>query len=511
MTVSLAGKISFVIAAAVLCCTSVTVAQIAAGPLTVQGLDHLSTAGVRSRAMGGTVGANGYDASALFSNPAALSRLKSAEVRLGGLFGNTSQEQTQEWVPFMTNPALSALFEGLADEAHIPTAKDSMGVPLTGWKAVQRQYDNIRPNWDRSASAAKPFSLAAAAPVTIGDLRITAGFGVSQVMNLDHFYQNNNAISPYLGQLRPDPKIITKPIDTVHAQWYQYIRERTGNVYGITPGISTALMSGLTLGVSATILTGSSDDNEQRVERGHLYLATNNKAVATDFLLDTVYYRQSKLGTSTYAGTMFTAGVMLEQEFFSIGVVVKPSYTVSRTWERSVTSLDTTAKSFPVRIDSLARRSFTESGKDDLEFPLSYTIGIVLTPTDRWTIAFDYEMRSLSDVTVTGSAPGVSSQPWVNSYGTMRFGAEYRPSLMLALRGGYHEDIQAFSPDGSSIIGEPARGGIYSFGAGLAFGNVLVDLTYEYFTLTYQDVYQSNGNYNALQRHQVMVEAAYRF
>ncbi len=511
MTMNLATKIIGVIVAATLCCASAMVAQIAAGPLDVQGLDQLSVASGRSRAMGGTVGANGNDASALFSNPAALSRLGSFELRVGGLFGSTSRQQTQEWVPYMSDPGLSAMFESLADPSHIPTPKDSLGVPLTGWKAVQRQYDNIQPNWDRSSSSAQPLSLVAAMPLKVADISITAGIGASQVMNLDHYYQNNNALSPYLGQLRPDPKTITKPIDTVNAQWYQYIRERTGSVYGITPGFSAALVQGLTFGASATLLTGKSDDNEHRVERGHLYLATNNKATANDFMLDTVYYQQAKVGTSSYSGTMFTVGLLFQQNFFSLGVTVKPAYTLTRTWDREVTSLDTTKKRFPVRIDSLVNRSYHESGKEDLAFPMAYTIGFILTPTEKWTLAFDYEVRSLSSMLLTGSTLTASSNPWVNNYATMRFGAEFRPSTTVALRTGYHEDIQAFSPDGSAIIGEPARGGIYSAGAGITLGNVLLELTYEYAVLTYQDIYQSNGNYNSQKRHNLMIEAAYRF
>lgn len=410
----------------------------------------------------------------------------------------------------MSNPGFSVLFESLTD--NIPTPYDSLGNPLTGWKAVQKQYDNIKPNWNRSSSTVQPLSLTAAVPLTIDNFKIVAGIGVSQAMDLDHFCQNNNALSPYLGQLRPDPKIITKPIDTVHAQWYQYIRERKGAVYGITPGISlTTLLPGLMLGGSATILTGSSDDQERRVERGHIYIATNNKATANDFMVDTVYYQQSKVGTSSYTGSLLTFGVLFQQDRYSIGVILKPPYALTRTWKRDVSSLDTTKKSFPVRIDSLTTRSYHETGKEYLNFPLAYSLGIVLTPTDRWTIAFDYEMRNLADMELGAPSFGTMPFPWINKKGTMYLGAEYRTSDMLALRCGYHDEIQAFSPDGSAIIDEPARGGTYTLGAGFTFDNILFDLTYEYSILKYQDIYQSNVNYNTRQQHRVMMELAYRF
>jgi long-subunit fatty acid transport protein len=228
-------------------------------------------------------------------------------------------------------------------------------------------------------------------------------------------------------------------------------------------------------------------------------------------MVDTVYYGQTKIGTSTYRGSIFTFGLHFQQERYSVGLTVRPPMEITRTWDRDVASVDTTRKPFPVRIDSLTTRRYHESGKDYVDFPFSYSLGIMLKPTDKWTIAFDYELRHLADVELTSAANSTASHPWANTKGALRLGAEYRASDLLALRGGYREDVQAFSPDGSAIINEPARGGIYSLGAGIAIGNILMDLAYEYSILKYQDVYQSNVNYNTREQHQFMVEFAYRF
>ena len=497
------------IVVALLSTASVMLAQPAAGPLTVQGLDQLSITGVRSRAMGGTGIASAVDASALFSNPAALGEISSLEIRGGGVFGSTARNQTQEWVPMRPVPGLSVLFEGLTGTIKTP---DSLGVPglaLSAWSSLQKQYDEIRPNWDRSASGGRPLSLVAATPLTVGGMSIVAGIGISEAINLDHYYQNNNSMSPYLGQQRPDPFLITKRNDTLHVQWYQYARTREGSIYGITPGFSIELLPGLTFGASASFLTGSSDDDERRVERGHINIAVSN-GVGTNFMVDTAYYVQLKVGTSTYKGNVFTLGLLVQQERYSIGVAVKPPMTITRSWDRDVTSIDTTKRPFPVRIDSLVRRNYREAGKDELALPFSYALGIVLRPTNRCMIAFDYEVRHLAEAELTSSGNAVS-KPWANSKGAMRLGAEYRASDMLALRGGYREDVQAFSPDGSAIINEPARGGVYSLGVGIGLGNIVFDLAYEYSILKYQDIYQSNVNYSTRQRHQLMMELSYRF
>lgn len=281
-------------------------------------------------------------------------------------------------------------------------------------------------------------------------------------------------------------------------------------MYGITPGVSISLLPGLKVGASATILTGSSDDNEGRVERGRVNIAVSN-GVGSNFMVDTVYYAQTKAGTSKYKGSIFTFGLHFQQERYSIGLTVRPPMEITRTWDRDVASIDTTRKPFPVPAGGQSTTRYHESGTDHLDFPISYSLGIMLRPSDKWTLAFDYELRHLADAELTSSSNSTASHPWANTKGAMRLGAEYRASDLLALRGGYREDVQAFSPDGSAIINEPARGGIYSLGAGILVGNILIDLAYEYSILKYQDIYQSNVNYNMREQHQFLMEFAYRF
>ena len=480
-------------------------AQPAAAPLGIQGLDRFTVSGVRSRGMGGTATASVNDASALFSNPAGLSRLAGFELRAGGLLGSTKNAQTQVWTPMRPLPGLSVLFEGLTGNVTPP-----QDTTLPPWDRLQVPYDNITPNWETSSSSAQMLSLVAAAPFSFEGVDLAAGVGFAQVINLDQYYQNNNSMTPYLGQQRPDPGLITDPIDTLHVQWYQYVRAREGGVYGITPGVSIAPIPELRLGGSVTFLTGSSDDSEQRVERGHISIEIET-STPQNFLLDTVRYYQQKTGTSKYSGTAFTFGLLFQQKRYGIGFTVRPPMTLTRAWSRQVTSLDTTRNTAPIRVDSLTTRSYAESGEDYVRYPWSYSLGLVLTPTDSWTIAFDYELRQLGDVQWTSTTGTAVAQPWVNTKGMIRLGLEYRASDAVAVRAGFREDLQAFSPDGSAIIGEPARGSVYSVGAGFTVENIMLEAVYEYARLRYEDVYQSNVNYNLMDRHQVLMEIAYRF
>ena len=221
MKSSLARRIDIKVVAALLSFASIVAAQPASGPLTIQGLDQFSTSGVRSRAMGGTGIASALDASALFSNPASLGQLSSLEIRAGGLFNSTSRKQTQEWVPMRPLPGLSALFEGLTGNIKTPDSLGIAGLPLGAWSALQKQYDNITPDWEKTSTAAHPLSLVAAMPLKFEGFDLVAAIGVSQMINLDQYYQNNNSMSPYLGQQRPDPFLITDRLDTLHVKWYQ--------------------------------------------------------------------------------------------------------------------------------------------------------------------------------------------------------------------------------------------------------------------------------------------------
>ncbi len=482
-------------------------AQPAAAPLGIQGLDQWVTSGARSRAMGSTGLAGLQDASALFSNPAALSQLSVMEVRLGGSFASVDQRQDQSWVPLKNLPGLSLLFEGQVRGIRSPL--NALGQPLTPWTTLQKPYDDIASGWRRRTSVGRPQMLAIAVPVTVADVRVTAGLGISQMVDLDHRYLNNNALDPYLGQQRPYTGW-SKAIDTLHVHWFQYLRSREGDIFGATAAMSVQVTPDLMVGALLKVLSGSSNDLEQRIERGHLNIAVG-QGEAKDFMVDTVRYYQTATGTSQYSGVAFTGGLIFRQPRYSIGVTLRPRVEIARSWDRTITIVDTTVKPFPVRIDSAVASVRQESGTDHVSFPQTLAFGIVLRPTDRWTVAFDYEVRNLG--AVERRSDGVSGivRPWVGSNAEWRLGVEYRPADLLALRTGYHEASQAFVPDGAALMDEPARATVLAFGVGFNLGAVLLDVAYEYRALKYQDLYQSNINANALLRHQILAEFAYRF
>lgn len=483
------------IAAALSLFSSHSFAQGAAEPLLLHGFDQRALFDVRSRGMGGAMLAAGTNASILFVNPAGLTNVSAMELRVAFLTARTSQQQTQEWIPNRFWTGLSLMMEDKWGDIKVPVTTDP-------WEQLQKSFDTIGPNWSRRTARTLPLSIAFAMPVEIAEFPFVFGIGGSREIDLDHFFQNNNVTDPLLGQYRPQPLPEVQPSDTLRVRWYQFTRKREGVIWGITPAVGVSFSS-IKLGASATYYTGTSDDLEQRVDRGFLTLLYNRFRVQ-----DTVRYASLRTGSSTYKGFGGTTGLKIEQPRFSVAVTVHLPYTLERKYSGNFSS----------REDILINRAndsthttiinTNEAGTDKIHFPLAYSLGLLLKPFPRWAVAFDYDIRKLDRVDYTRNNGSVV-RPWVEAP-SFRFGAEYKLNDWLAFRGGYREVPQAFSPDGAAIAGDPAVMSVYSAGAGLSVFGIEIDAAYEYARLRYQDSWQSNVNHNTFIQHRLMLEIGYR-
>ncbi|WP_412061771.1 hypothetical protein [Rubrivirga sp. IMCC45206] len=441
-------------------------AQDAAAPLTVQGLDQQAAVGARARAMGGVRASGLSTSAALFSNPAALHRLSEAEVRLGG--GATAQalSQDQTWVPNRLYLELSLIFENEPGSPN-PT----------------RAFDDIRPDWEEDLGSTRPTLGSAAVPLPFapGGVSVTAGLGAALVADLDHYFQNNNALDPNIGAIRPQPIPRVQDGDSLMVGWAQFSRRREGSVYGVTPALALA-RGPFSLGVSATVLTGSSDDLEQTRDRGEFTLRYQNR-----FSLAAPTGGETTVtGTSDYSGTRLALAGGYETGALSVDAVWQPGYTLSREWSRSDGS----------------------AGTDEVRFAPAVTVGAAVRPSDRVTVAADVDLRALASAEVLYADSTEAERPWVSG-ATVHLGAEVRALDWLALRGGYREQAQAFAPAGAALLDEPARADVFGAGVGLALGPLVLDVTYELSHLRYEDLWLSNGNRNAVTTHAVLFEAAY--
>jgi long-subunit fatty acid transport protein len=475
--------LTFVLIIVIVC--NMAHAQGIADPLSYHGLQNFNPMNVRSHAMGGSAVAVGTGISSMFSNPATLTNLQSIEFSIGGNWQNINYEQSQRWNPNRFYADLSLMFEnrfdGIKDPEIIRDSTDFLHKP----------FDKLKPEWNKNTSAVRPSVIAGGIPFSLMGVKIGAGIGYAEMINLNHYYQNNNAMSPYLGNYRPYPLPVVTQGDTLFVEWYQFIRQRKGSIYGIVPAIAVNPLDGISIGLSVAVLTGSSDDQQLRNDRGHLRFLYNS------YLLDSISSRSFTNGTSKYSGLIPTIGCLINQDYYSLGISLRPPATITRKWDQKIESEIGITKS-----------TLSTNGTDKLKMPWFYTLGIAFYPSEKINIGIDYAVQPYAEVKYL-SEQNNEIFPWVSSK-AFRVGIEYKYKKWLNLRAGAREEIQAFTPAGEGLIGDPASGAVYTAGFGVQFENIIIDGSYEYGTLRYNDLWQSNVNTNKVLSHNLMLEVCYK-
>ncbi len=458
------------------------------GPLTFQGLDRFTRHSAAVRAMGGVTIAVRQDIGLMFQDPAALNSIKGIQVSLGGLTSSTDAGQDQNYAPVRYYSNLSLILEGLTGMIPDP---DTALVGFTAQDTVQRPYDDIKPNWSRSYRNSIPLQAMAAAPVTLGSVRIVAGIGAVEYANLNHYYQHNNVLSPGILSQRPLPTLRPTDDNPVVVDWYQKIRSRDGSIRGYGFALAGAIEAiDLSIGLSGMILQGSSDDFEQQIGRGKLTFFSNA------FRADSVYNRVTRTGTSDFSGHELTFSSILTGRYVSAGFSVNPPSTITRAYTMQVVT-DTTG----------TPSATTIQGEDELQLPWRGTIGVSLTPIEKLTVGLGYEFRPYESVRYVDS-DGVETSPWI-PVSLFRIGVEYMAAPWLALRGGMRGEAEVFEPEGNQLIGEPVIYTVYSAGAGLFFSGARFNLAYEYALMKYEDTWASAISKNSEKRHTVVAQIAY--
>jgi hypothetical protein len=108
-----------------------------------------------------------------------------------------------------------------------------------------------------------------AVPFIVEDIPFVVGAGMVQWANMERYYANNNCFSPsVLSVLNGTISTLNLNTTPYITQWYQYIQERSGSIDGYGAAVSVKPVENLSVGVSALILSGKTDDLEIRVGRG---------------------------------------------------------------------------------------------------------------------------------------------------------------------------------------------------------------------------------------------------
>jgi opacity protein-like surface antigen len=471
-----------------LCLVQPMLAQGYDTPLNIQGLDRRAMHSAASSAVGGTSLVIGNDLGVMFTNPAALHTLSGIKLSLGGAQQQSSVNQEQHYAPLKYYSNFSLLMEGLT---HLIPDPDPLLVGTGPRDTVQRPYDTIGPNWSRKKDKGIPLHALIAVPFSLGETKFVAGAGAVQYADLHHSYQNNNVLSPSILSQRPLP-FSRPPNDSIPiiTQWSQYMRLRDGSLRGYGASLSAAVSDEIAFGVSGLVLSGSTDDFEQRVARGRLTFYTNA------FRLDSVYGHFTNTGTSDYKATELTVSGVYRGEYLSVGASVRPPMMITHTFTTDV-RVDTTG--IPI--------STIVNGEEKIRLPWRGSVGLAIIPHENVTLGFEYEFRPYESATYTTSG-GVESKPWLSA-SVARVGVEFRPVGWLALRGGVRGQAEVFEAEGNPLPGEAVTHSIYSGGVGISYAGIRLNLTYEYGQMKYQDIWGSAISLNTEKRHTFLADVTY--
>ena len=478
-------------------------------PLNIQGLNHVTLQSAASRAMGGTTLNLYNDAGVMFLNSASLQSLKGLQLSISGLQQFVSQKQVQQYTPLKYYSNFSLLMEGLTDLISNP---DTSLHGTNPGDTVQRAFDKIGPNWSYSRTKSLPIQVMLAMPFNIGESKFAIGIGSIEYANLEHYYRNNNVLSPAVGSVRPFPT--DRPINDstpVRTEWSAFERWRTGSIRGYGMAISGSLSGKIDLGVSGMMLEGSTDDFEQSASRGRLVF------YKTWFRLEPRFKYLTRSGESKYSGYEFTFSGIYHAKYVNFGFMVKPPMTITRKYSTNL-EIDTLNYVATVPIN----------GKDNITLPWRWTFGLSINLVQNLTLSMEYEVRpyasatywkeggeeilssTYSDYPFPISSVVVKSKPWLSS-SILHVGAAYEPSSWLVLRAGARGQSEVFEPTGNAIIGEPVSYSIYSAGCGLTFSGLRLNLTYEYSMMKYIEMWQTNININTEKRNNIIADIVIQF
>ncbi len=468
-------------------------AQAFGDPLTFQGLSHTTMQSAASRAAGGITFGIKNDVSLMFLNQASLTSIKGLQFSLGGLQRYNYSKQEQYYSGIQGTSAFAPLMEGTTGSISDPdTNVYKVTYVRTQADSVQRPFDSIGPNWNKSKDKSLPMQFLAAVPFTLGGYQLVGGVGFVEYANLNWYYQNNNCLSPSILSV-VNGTIATATLDAnpYAAQWYQYYQQRDGSIYGYGGALSAVLSEKLSVGVSGMILKGSTDDMEVRVGRGRMLFFRSSLRLdrpgTTSF---------TKTGTSDYSGAEFAFSAEYTSRYFNVGFSVKPPTTITRSYSMTISQDSVAAsKKFLSKIDSIhVITNYSISGEDKMQLPWRGSFGFGLRLRENLRIGINYEVRSYASAQYT-APDGSTTNPWL-SCSILHIGGEYIVTSWLTLRGGVSNYQEVYQPLTEGIRGEPVNYPIYAIGCGVAVGNGYLNVTYEYSDMKYVDTWSNAVSIN---------------
>ena len=469
-------------------------------PLSMEGLNHTTNTSVLSKSLGGMTIPLQKDVSLMFANPASLSTLDALTISVSAAQTSTSASQTQQWQPSTYYGNYSLLMDGSANSINHTDTTTANKYKLPGsttyfpgdtlWKA----YDNISPNWNHNKNPKMVPNIFVAMPFTFSGIKATIGLAYTEYADMNYFYQNNNTQNPNPNELMGGQGIV-KGDSTRRVNWWQSSHSRDGNLNSVGGALSVNIMQNLSIGASAKYISGDVNDIDQILGRGVIWFfasgAANKNATVNSIRLDSVNYRSSVAGTSSYKGYEGTISATYRGKDVTVGVTITLPTEIDRTFDGTTTSYTNKTKDFAaVPLGSVNISTFQE-----MDLPIKGNIGIGVQLRPNVFVAGEYEYDPYGDAKlITNHA--TTTKPWLDG-SSFHFGLKWEPLENYSLRFGYRRQTEVFQAQYSAIENQPVSYIAYSAGIGIQLMKGLaLNAGYEFYQRKYEDTWIGNSNIN---------------
>ncbi len=443
-------------------------------PLTIHGLEQQQASAVRARGMGAVFAAMPGTVESTVLNPASLASLQRTALTANASWLKADWAETQHWNPNRYYAGLSLYFSD---------PDDYRSEPLS------------RPDWTFDQSQFRLAAIGGAIPISIGDRKLAIGVMAHQTGQLGSFDRNDNVLEPYIGQFRPDPVERPRPGEEIEVRWSAFERERTGVMRAMSVALAMEASQRFHVGLRLSRSWGNSTDRQSVRDIGMFYLRED----AHDYSYEPVPGMNSWSGSSDFSGWNAALGFRWEHPVLSLGLMYELPHDVKQTFRRTGM----------VQAAASANAGFTVVARGDVRMPSRITAGVLLRPSSRISLVADYFRQNYE--ALSARSIGLGGVPdWGLARG-VGLGAEWQPIAETWIRAGVRRDPQPFRIEGFGLIGQTATGDAVSFGVGRRFGQVMLDMAYEFQRLRYEDRWESNVDYNRIRRHNLLLGASYIF
>ncbi len=439
-------------------------------PLGIQGIEQQELASVRARGMGGVFAAVPGSPESVVLNPAGLAHVERPSVAIAGHWKSRSWAETQHWNPNRYYAGLSLFFSDPDDYTTEPLKN---------------------PGWTHSQQSMQLASALGVYPVQLNGRSLVFGVGFHLVAHLGDFDRNNNVLDPYIGQFRPEPVHRPNPGEEITVHWSAFERERLGHLNALVTSAGYELARNLTIGLRVAHTWGSTSDRQEITHRGLFIL----REAAHDYSHEPGSGTLAWSGTSSFSSLESTVGMQWQIGVLSLGATWQLPTTVTREVEYQKTG----------QLEQSPVEGMVTTSTQEIEVPTRFVLGVALQPARSWLMAFDYVRQDYSALSANGYTPD-----WGLVQG-IGLGLEWHIRSTTVIRVGYREDPQPFRITGSGLLGETARGEGYSAGISQQLRRLQVHVSYELQHLRYHDRWESNVDYNKIDKHNVLVGATYAF